>query len=76
MTTHIRISMKLFMTICLISGALFFLCCAPAAVADDDRDHHDKKRNKDIDTAFNHVKNEDKKAPIKSIQIQYRFRCF
>ena len=60
MMTHIRISLKLFMTVCLISGALFFLCCAPSAVADDDRDHHDKKRNKDIGTAFNHVKNEDK----------------
>lgn len=59
MMTHIRISLKLFMTICLISGALFFLCCAPAAVADDD-DHRYKKRNKDIGTAFNHVKNEDK----------------
>jgi hypothetical protein len=58
MMTHIRISLKLFMTVCLMSGALFFLCCAPAAVADDDRDHHYKKRNKDIDTAFNHVKNE------------------
>ena len=57
--THIRISLKLFMTVCLISGALFFLCCAPAAVADDDG-HHYKKRNKDIGTAFNHVKNEDK----------------
>ena len=57
--THIRISLKLFMTICLISGALFFLCCAPSAVADDD-DHHYKKRNKDIGTAFNHVKNEEK----------------
>ena len=55
---HIRISLKLFLTVCLISGALFFLCCAPSAVADDDRDHHDKKRNKDISTAFNHIKNE------------------
>ena len=53
-----RISLRLFMTVCLISGALFFLCCAPSAVADDDRDHHYKKRNKDIGTAFNHVKNE------------------
>ena len=59
MTTHIRIPLKLFMIICLISGALFFLCCAPAAVADDDN-HRYKKRNKDIGTAFNHVKNEDK----------------
>ncbi|MFH0995305.1 MAG: hypothetical protein V1844_07395 [Pseudomonadota bacterium] len=59
MMTHIRISLKSFMTVCLISGALFFLCCAPAAVADDD-DHRYKKRNKDIGTAFNHVKNEDK----------------
>jgi len=57
MMTHIRISLKIFMTVCLISGALFFLCCAPAAVADDD-DHRYKKRNKDIGTAFNHVKNE------------------
>jgi len=55
--THIRISLKTFMTVCLISGALFFLYCAPAAVADDD-DHRYKKRNKDIGTAFNHVKNE------------------
>jgi FtsH-binding integral membrane protein len=54
---HIRISLKLFLTVCLISGALFFLCCAPSAIADDD-DHHDKKRNKDIGTVFNHVKNE------------------
>jgi hypothetical protein len=59
MMAHIRISMKLFVTVCLISGALFFLCCAPSAIADDD-DHRYKKRNKDIDTAFNHVKNEDK----------------
>ena len=58
MMTLIRISLKLFMTICLISGALFFLCCAPAAVADDDGDRNYKKRNKDIGTAFNHVKNE------------------
>ena len=56
--THIRISLRLFMTVCLISGALFFLCCVPSAVADDDRDHHDKKRSNDIGTAFNHVKNE------------------
>lgn len=56
--THIRISMKLFMTVCLISGGLFFLCCATSAVADNDRDHHDKKRNKDIGTVFNHIKNE------------------
>lgn len=54
----IRISLKLFMTVCLISGALFVLCCAPSAVADDDRDHHDKKRYKDIGTVFNHEKNE------------------
>jgi hypothetical protein len=54
---HIRISLKLFMAVCLISGALFFLCCAPSAFADDD-DHHDKKRNKDFGTVFNHVKNE------------------
>jgi hypothetical protein len=59
MTTHIRFSLKLFMNVCLISGALFFLCCAPDAFADDD-DHRYKKRNKDIGTAFNHVKNEDK----------------
>ena len=58
MMTLIRISLKLFMTICLISGALFFLCCAPGAVADDDGDRNYKKRNKDIGTAFNHVKNE------------------
>jgi hypothetical protein len=58
MMQQIRISLKLFMTVCLISGALFFFCCAPSAIADDDRDHHDKKRNKDIGTAFNHVKNE------------------
>ena len=57
--TLIRISLKLFMTACLISGALFFLCCAPAVLADDD-DHHYKKRNKDIGTAFNHVQNEEK----------------
>ena len=56
--THIRISLKLFMTVCLISGALFFLCCAPDAVADDD-DHHDKKRNKNIGTAFKHEKIEE-----------------
>ena len=59
MMTLIRVSLKLFMTVCLISGALFFLCCAPAAVADDD-DHRYKKRNKNIGTVFNHVKNEDK----------------
>jgi hypothetical protein len=58
MMMDIRISLKLFMTVCLISGALFFLCCAPSAVADDDRDHHYKKRYKDIGTAFNHEKNE------------------
>jgi len=57
MTTHIHISLKLFLTVCLISGALFFLCCVPPAVADDDA-HHYKKRSKDIGTAFNHVKNE------------------
>ncbi len=55
--THIRIPLKLFMTVCLISGALFFLCCASPAVADDDA-HHYKKRSKDIGTVFNHVKNE------------------
>ena len=60
MMPQIRISLRLFMTVCLISGALFFLCCAPSVVADDDRDHHEKKRNKDIGTAFNHVKNEEK----------------
>lgn len=54
---HIRISLKLFLTVCLISGALFFLCCASPAVADDDAKHH-KNRSKDIGTAFNHVKNE------------------
>jgi hypothetical protein len=58
MMTHIRIPLKLFMTVCLISGVLFFLCCAPSAVADDERDHNDKKRNKAIGTAFNHVKHE------------------
>jgi len=52
----IRISIKLFTIACLISGALFFLSCAPSALADDD--HHYKKRNKDIGTVFNHVKNE------------------
>lgn len=56
---QIRISLKLFMIACMISGALFFLCSSTAAVADDD-DHHYKKRNKDIGAAFNHVKNEDK----------------
>jgi len=55
--THICISLRLFMTVCLVSCALFFLCCISPAVADDD---HYKKRNKDIGTAFNHVKNEDK----------------
>jgi len=54
---NISISLKLFLTVCLISGALFFLCCAPPAVADDDA-HHYKKRSKDIGTVFNHVKNE------------------
>jgi len=59
MTTHIRISSRLFMAACLISGTLFFLYCAPSAVADDDRGRHDKKRNKDIGTVFNPVKNEE-----------------
>jgi hypothetical protein len=59
MMPRIRISMKLFLAICLISGALFFLCCAPPAFADDDGDHHYKKRNKDIGTVFNHIKNEE-----------------
>ena len=54
---HIHISLKLFLTVCLISGALFFLCCTPPAVADDNA-HHYKKRSKDIGTVFNHVKNE------------------
>jgi len=53
---HIRISIKLLTTVCLISGALFFLSCTPSAVADDD--HHYNKRNKDISTVFNHIKNE------------------
>ena len=56
--THIHISLKLFLTVCLISGALFFVFCAPSAVADDDGGHHDKKRNKDIGAVFDHVKNE------------------
>ena len=58
MMPHIRITVKLCMAVCLISVALFYLCCAPSAVADDD-DHHDKKRNKDIGTVFNHVKNDE-----------------
>lgn len=59
MMTHIRISLKLFLAVCLISGALFFLYCAPTAFADDKSDHHDKKRNKDIGAVFDHVKNEE-----------------
>ncbi len=57
--THICISLKLFLTVCLIPGTLFFLFCAPSAVADDDGGHHDKKRNKDIGAVFDHVKNEE-----------------
>ncbi|MBI5591439.1 MAG: hypothetical protein HY881_13255 [Deltaproteobacteria bacterium] len=56
--THIQISSKLFMAVCLISGALFFLCCTPSAVADDEN-HHYKKRSKDIGTVFKHAKNEE-----------------
>ena len=56
MMQHIRISIKLLTTACLISGAIFFLSFAPSADADDD--HHDKNRNKDIGAFFNHVKNE------------------
>ena len=55
MMQHIRISLKLFLTVCLMTVALFFLFFAPAAVADDD---HYKKRNKDIGAVFNHFKNE------------------
>lgn len=54
---HIRITLKLFLTVSLISCALFFLCCASPAVADDDA-HHYKKRGKDMGTVFNHGKNE------------------
>lgn len=54
---HIRITLKLFLTVSLISCALFFLCCASPAVADDDA-HHYKKRSKDMGTVFNHGKNE------------------
>lgn len=59
MMAHIRISFKLLLIACLISGALFFLYCTPTAVADNDGGHHDKKRNKDIGAVFDHVKNEE-----------------
>jgi hypothetical protein len=56
MVPHIRISLKLFLSVCLITGALFFLCRTPSAVGDDD---HYKKRKKDIGAVFNHAKNEE-----------------
>ncbi len=56
MMPHIRISLKLFLTVCLITGALFFLCRTPAAFGDDD---HYKKRNKDIGAVFKHAKNDE-----------------
>ncbi|WP_051327942.1 hypothetical protein [Desulfatirhabdium butyrativorans] len=58
MMSHIRLSMKVMMAVCLLlSCASFLPCYAPFAVADDDVHHHAKERKKDLGSAFHHAEN-------------------